>query len=118
MFFKFAPKPWSTVLFQKNELFSLKTLFIGKTVFLEKSSFFCNKTVNQRSGSNFQKRVFCKILLQISCFFKLFSAKNAGNDYFDQHLECAAPKMWESGDTNMDRKVLPPLKAGHRGPVV
>ena len=26
-FFKFAPKRWSTVLFPKNELFSLKTRF-------------------------------------------------------------------------------------------
>ena len=49
---------------------------------------------NQRSGANFKKHVFCKILLQISCFFKLFSTKNAENDYFDQRLESAAPKRW------------------------
>ena len=61
-------------------------------MFLEKQAhFFGNKTVDQRFGANLKKRVFCKILLQISCFFQLFSTKKAENDYFDQHLECAAP---------------------------
>ena len=38
--------------------------------------------------------IFGKILLQISCFLKLFCTKNAQNDYIDQRLECAAPKGW------------------------
>ena len=32
-------------------------------------------TVDQRSGANFKKSVFGKILLQISCFFKAFLHK-------------------------------------------
>ena len=55
-----------------------------KGVFREKKAhFFGNKTVNHRSGANLKIRVFCKILLQISYFFKLFSTKNAENYYFD-----------------------------------
>ena len=50
--------------------------FIGKNVFLEKKAhFFGNKTVDQRSGANLKKRVFCKNLLQISCFFSFFAEK-------------------------------------------
>ena len=52
--------------------------------FEKKAHFFGNKTVDQRSGANFKKRVFGKILLQISCFI---AQKNAENDYFDQRLE-------------------------------
>ena len=40
--------------------------------------------------------IFCKILLQI---FQLFAIKNAENDYFDQGLECAAPKRWSKYTT-------------------
>ena len=35
----------------------------------EKAHFFGNKTVDQRSGANLKKRVFCENLLQISYFF-------------------------------------------------
>ena len=38
----------------------------------EKAHFFGNKTVDQRSGANLKKTVFCRNLLQISCFFKAF----------------------------------------------
>ena len=53
----------------------------------KKAHFLGNKTVDQRFGANLKTRVFCKNLLQISCFFLLFCIKNAENDYFDQHLE-------------------------------
>ena len=80
MFFEFAPKRWSTVLFQKNELFSFEQCltqnhcdlqhFKGKNVFLEKKVHFLgNKTVDQHLGANSKKHVFCKNLLQISRFF-------------------------------------------------
>ena len=68
-------------------------------VFREKSSFFGNKTFDQRFGANLKKCIFCKNLLQISCFFWLFTVKNAENDYFDQPLECAAPKRWSKYTT-------------------
>ena len=34
-----------------------------------------NKTVDQRSGANLKKHVFCKNLLHISCFLGFFAAK-------------------------------------------
>ena len=37
--------------------------------------------------------------MQISCFFQLFSTKNAENDFFNQRLECAAPKRWSKYTT-------------------
>ena len=40
------------------------------------------------------------ILKQIFAFFKLFSTKNAENDYFNQHLECAVPKRWSKYTTS------------------
>ena len=46
-----------------------------------------------------KKRVFCKILLQISCLFKVFCTKNDENYYFNQRLECAAPKCWSKYTT-------------------
>ena len=58
-------------------------------------------TVNQHFGANLKKHVFCKILLQISCFF---STKNAENGYFDQRLECAAPKCWSKYTTVTRRR--------------
>ena len=58
-FFKFAPKRWSTENFTPNNPKMTRSgsdlqLFIGKHLFLEKK---------------LKKRVFCKILLQIFCFF-------------------------------------------------
>ena len=51
-------------------------LFVDKTMFLEKKApFFMSKTVNQRSGENKKKTVFCRNLQQISCFFRFFAAK-------------------------------------------
>ena len=58
--------------------------------------FFGNKTVNQHFGANLKKRVFCKILLQISCFLKLFSTKNAENDYFDQIWSAQHPNAGQN----------------------
>ena len=84
MFFKFAPEHCSTVLFIMKKVFTPNNpkmthsssdlqLFKGENVFLEKKAhFWGNKTVDQCSGANLKKRVFCKNLLQISCFFKAF----------------------------------------------
>ena len=70
-------------------------LFVDKTMFLEKKAhFFGSKTVDQRSGANAKKTVFCWNLLQIFCFFYVFCTKNAEDDSFDQRLACAAPKRW------------------------
>ena len=89
--FKFAPERWPTVLFPKKWAFFLKNTFLHH--------FWGNKTVDQHSGANLNKHVFCNFLLQISCFFLLFNTKNAENDYFDQRLECAAPKCWSKYTT-------------------
>ena len=51
-------------------------------------------TVDQRSGANLEKCVFCKTLL-----FLAFLHKNAKNDYFDQPMGCAAPKHWSKYTT-------------------
>ena len=40
-------------------------------------------------------------MLQISCFFQEKTSKNAENDYFDQCLECAAPKRWSKYTTTV-----------------
>ena len=45
-FFKLAPKRWST--------------------------FFVNKTLDQRFGGNLKKNIFCKILRNFFCFFEFF----------------------------------------------
>ena len=37
---------------------------------------------------------FAKFCCKYLVFLKLYSTKNAENDYFDQLLECAAPKRW------------------------
>ena len=63
-----------------------------------------------------KKRVFCKILLQISCFFYLFSTKNAENDCFNQRLECAAPKRWSkyTAPTSIQPTIRPRIMAEYR----
>ena len=38
--------------------------------------------------------------------FQVFCSKNAENDYFDQHLECAAPKRWSKNTTMVVKKKL------------
>ena len=52
-------------------------LFIGKNVFLEKKAHFLGKK-NSRPAfwCKLKKHVFCKILLQIFCFFSFFAQKN------------------------------------------
>ena len=83
-----------------TQSYSVSQLFIGKNVFFEKKAhFFGNKTVDQRFGANLKKRVFCKNLLKISCSSS-FLQKTAENDYFDQRLECAAPKRWSKYTTH------------------
>ena len=56
-------------------------------------------TVDQRFGANLKKRVFAKICCKFLAFLNLFCLKNAENDYFDQRLECAAPKLWSKYTT-------------------
>ena len=51
-------------------------------------------------------------LLQISCFFKLFTAKNIEFDYFDQRLACAAPKRWSKYTTVGSEQALAELVQG------
>ena len=98
----FIPQKWA--FFSKNTFLPMTSCksydFVSNTgQNIEKSSFFGNKTVDQRFGANLKKHVFCKNLLQIYCFFKLFCTKNAENDYFDQRLECTAPKCWSKYTT-------------------
>ena len=45
-----------------------------------------------------QKNVF------FAANFLLFCRKNAENDYFDQRLECAAPKRWSIYTTNLGER--------------
>ena len=57
-----------------------KCIYFCKYVFLEKSSFFGNKTVNQRFGANLKKCVICKNLGPKSCckflaYFSFFAEK-------------------------------------------
>ena len=54
---------------QKTQSVSDSQLFISKNVIKEKKAFLGNKTLDQRFGANLKKLVFCKMLLQISCFF-------------------------------------------------
>ena len=44
----------------------------------------------------FLAKFYCKFL---AFFFLLFCAKNAENDYFNQHLVGAAPKGWSKYTT-------------------
>ena len=60
-----------------TQSYSVSQLFFGKNMFFEKKpQFFGNKTVGQRSGANLKKHVFCRNLLQISCFFSFFAVKS------------------------------------------
>ena len=61
---------------------------------------FGKKIVDQRSGANLKKRVFGKILLQISCFFSFFAQKMLKMTISTLHLECAAPKSWSKYTTD------------------
>ena len=53
-------------------------------------------TLNQRLDAKLKKHILLNVF-QICYFFalfQLFSTKNVENDYFDQHLGCAAFKPW------------------------
>ena len=65
-------------------------LFIGKNVFLEKKLIFWGI---KQSTSWYKLKKMC-FLQNFAANFLIFCTKNAENDYFDQHLECAAPKRW------------------------
>ena len=68
--------------------------------------FLGNKTVDQRFGANLNKRVFAKFCCKFLAFLKLFSSKNAENDYFDQRLKWAAPKRWSKYTTDRVSLIL------------
>ena len=72
-----------------------------------------NFTVNQRFGANLKNVFFCKIVLQISCFLKLFCTKKVEKDYLDQHFECAAPKRWSKYTTSITVIVIHASVAFH-----
>ena len=63
-----------------------------KNVFsLLKTFFSVNKNFDQRCGAMSKKHVFCSILL-LFLPFSDFLCKNVVKTYFDQRLECSAPK--------------------------
>ena len=65
-----------------------------KNVFLEKKAhFFGNKTVDQCSGANLRKTVFCRNLLQISCFFRFFAAKTLVEIYNNWGRNWCSPTL-------------------------
>ena len=64
--------------------------------------FFGNKTVYQRLGATQKNVFFARICCKFLAFLELFCRKNSENDYFDQHLECAAPKRWSKYTTYLD----------------
>ena len=58
---------------------------------------FMGISLNQLSGANFKKKKhflekFCIKFLAFSSFFRGFFAKNVQKAYFNQCLECPAPK--------------------------
>ena len=78
-----------------------------KTCFLRKKQIFWGIKQSTSVLVQIKKKCFSKILLQISCFFQLFAEKNAENDYFDQRLECAAPKRWSKYTTFLRSNLKP-----------
>ena len=101
---------WAKKLKKSNKFarkFSKKHVFLslhqnaGRLFYSQKIYLFSLKTpVDQCFGANLKNMFFCRILLQISCFLKLFPVKNIKIAYFDQRLECAAPKRWSKYTTN------------------
>ena len=54
-------------------------------------------TLDQHFGANLKNPFFAKFCGKFVTFFafvQLFFIKIAENDYFHQHLQCAAPKRW------------------------
>ena len=66
-------------------------------------SFFGNKILDQCFGAKPKKPAFAKFCKKFLCFLAL-STKNVENDYFDQHLACAAPKSSSKYTTSMIKK--------------
>ena len=73
-------------------------MFLGVTE--EKAHFFGSKTADQRFGDMQKNSVLLKFAAKL-LLFKVFCSKNAENDYFDQRLECAAPKRWSKYTTDV-----------------
>ena len=58
---------------------------------------FKKRPLHQGSGANLEKLFFAEFYTNFhvfSSFFQLFCTTNAGKAYFDQPLECTAPKHW------------------------
>ena len=77
---------------------SIYVISFSSIPYCSNSDFLGNKTVEQRLGANLKKNIFLinftPNLQLFFVFFQLYSTKNAENDYFNQHFECAAPKHW------------------------
>ena len=60
------------------------------------------QTLHQGSGAISKKNYFAKLcvnFVSFSSFFWLSDRRNVEKAYFDQHLECAAPKCWSKYTT-------------------
>ena len=56
---------------------------------------------SQKNQANLKKKNFLQnFAANFLPFLKLFSTKNAENDYFNQPLECTAPKLWSKYTTH------------------
>ena len=72
----------------------------------KKAQLFGNKTDDQRFGANSKNVFFATFCCKFLAFLKLFSTKNAENDYFNQRSECAVPKRWSKYTTVVFVKLL------------
>ena len=90
--------------FYCSGLLLYKILCSYKILFsLLKRYFSGNKTLDQHPGANKKKHLFAKFwntFLAFSSFFSFFDTKNIEKVYFDQHLECTAPKHWSKYTTH------------------
>ena len=61
--------------------------------------FFGSKTADQHFGEMQKKLFFTEICCKILALLRFFCSKNPENVYFNQRLECAAPKRWSKYTT-------------------
>ena len=62
------------------------------------------------------KNIFLQNFAANFFLFLLFSTKNAENDYFDQSLECAAPKRWSKYTTVCNIDLFKEMRPDETGP--
>ena len=80
-----------------TQIYSVSQLFVSKNMFLPL------KTLNQHFDANLKKHLFAKFCSKFhafSYFFSFLAQKNIKRAYFDQGLECAAPKCWSTYTLN------------------